>query len=116
MAGVACACYGHGLPVGPRGGKGRITALFQRKYARIRSETYGSITLHELQAFLGKEFRNKVLQYMDKLFGAIQRPKSAEEYEGTGIGLSIAQRIVQRHGGPAWAEALVDNGATFYFT
>lgn len=88
------------------------------KYTRPR--TVAQIEVGPVQTEMEKGFFIKDngvgfdMKYIDKLFGVFQRLHRAEEFEGTGVGLAIVNRIVRKHGGRIWAEAAVEQGATFY--
>jgi two-component system, sensor histidine kinase and response regulator len=89
---------------------------FTRQRENPAVEIGGRVEGEELVYFVRDNGAGFDMQYAGQLFGVFQRLHRAEEFEGSGIGLSIVQRIIVRHGGRIWADAAVDRGATFYFT
>jgi len=121
---------GMGIHVGPLNPCTADPALLQQVMANLLSNAFkftrhrdqalvevGCLPMKEEAAYFVRD--NGVgfdMVHANKLFAPFQRLHRAEDYEGTGIGLSIAQRIVERHGGRIWAEAEAGKGATFFFT
>ncbi|HLY97372.1 MAG TPA: PAS domain-containing protein, partial [Sideroxyarcus sp.] len=89
---------------------------FSRNREPARIKVGGSIEGGEAVYYVKDNGAGFDMQFADKLFGVFQRLHTTNEFEGTGIGLAIVKRIVTRHGGRAWAEGKLNEGATIYFS
>jgi len=89
---------------------------YSRKKEKPEIEIGATVSETEVCFFVKDNGSGFDMKYADKLFNVFQRLHSAEEFEGTGVGLAIVYRIITKHGGRIWADAKKDEGAIFYFT
>jgi light-regulated signal transduction histidine kinase (bacteriophytochrome) len=90
------------------------------KYTRPRAEAQIEVSARETPDEVSVHVKDNgvgfEMQFVDKLFGVFQRLHTAEQFEGTGIGLANVRRIILRHGGRVWAESVMGEGSTFHFS
>jgi signal transduction histidine kinase len=89
----------------------KFTAKTENPTISIGAATHGETVYYVRDNGVGFDAR-----YAEKLFGVFQRLHRVDDFEGTGVGLAIVHRIINRHGGRIWAEGAVNEGATFFFT
>jgi len=89
---------------------------YTRRQQRASVEISGSENEKEIVYIIKDNGVGFDMRFVDKIFGVFQRLHSVEEFEGTGVGLAIVQRIILKHNGRIWCEGKVNEGAVFYFS
>lgn len=89
---------------------------YSSKKSVIRIEVGYSDLGNEIVIFVKDNGAGFDMKYYDKLFKVFQRLHTADEFEGTGIGLANVERIIRKHGGRVWAESVLKQGSVFYFS
>jgi light-regulated signal transduction histidine kinase (bacteriophytochrome) len=90
----------------------KFSSTKEKSIIEIGGKTEGSENIYWIKDN-GVGFSTK---YSDKLFGVFQRLHKDSEFEGTGVGLAIVKRIINKHGGRVWAESVLNEGSVFYFS